>query len=125
MGLPERVHMAASGSGRHRPRFIHAPSFHSDITSFPVPMPTLSHIQVVQSVAAWAERYREDVVCAMREALKEVKHIVWRPQAGILKEEGIEVGDACSLFVLCTCNMSPECMAAISANMCTEAPLSP
>ena len=48
------------------------------------------NLQVVQSVAAWAERYKEDVVCAVREATG-LTHIAWRPQAGILKEEGIEV----------------------------------
>eukprot|EP00983_Pelagomonas_calceolata_P019788 624630-Pelagomonas_calceolata.AAC.5 len=46
--------------------------------------------QVVQSVAAWAERFKEDVVRAVREVTG-LQHVAWRPQAGILKEEGMHV----------------------------------
>eukprot|EP00967_Tisochrysis_lutea_P152828 scaffold300310_cov19-Tisochrysis_lutea.AAC.1 len=54
--------------------------------------------QVVQSVAAWAERFKEDVVRAVREVTG-LQHVAWRPQAGILKEEGVQ---ACMWTILKT-----------------------
>ena len=41
-------------------------------------------------MAAWAERYKADVVSAVQQVTG-LSSVVWRPQAGILKEEGIEV----------------------------------
>ncbi|KAF5833136.1 S-adenosyl-L-methionine-dependent methyltransferase [Dunaliella salina] len=52
----------------------------------------LGEVAVVQSVAAWAERYKEDVVRAVKEVTG-LQHVAWRPQAGILKEEGVQVDD--------------------------------
>lgn len=44
---------------------------------------------VVQSVAAWAQKHQADVEAAVREATG-LQHVVWRPNWGILREEGIE-----------------------------------
>eukprot|EP00195_Chlamydomonas_chlamydogama_P004361 CAMPEP_0202919516 /NCGR_PEP_ID=MMETSP1392-20130828/76046_1 /ASSEMBLY_ACC=CAM_ASM_000868 /TAXON_ID=225041 /ORGANISM="Chlamydomonas chlamydogama, Strain SAG 11-48b" /LENGTH=661 /DNA_ID=CAMNT_0049612909 /DNA_START=45 /DNA_END=2030 /DNA_ORIENTATION=+ len=48
---------------------------------------------VVQSVAAWTQRYRRDIEAAITAATG-LKQIVWRPQADILKEEGVQLPEA-------------------------------
>eukprot|EP00798_Chlamydomonas_sp_ICE-L_P007610 gene7610-764_t len=48
----------------------------------------LGSVIVVQSVAGWAERYRLEVEASLRECTG-LEEIVWRPNFGILKEEGI------------------------------------
>eukprot|EP00775_Hariotina_reticulata_P013620 gene13620-13746_t len=50
----------------------------------------LGEVVVVQSCAAWSERY-SDVITAAIQRHSGCKTVVWRPAAGILKEEGIEV----------------------------------
>jgi 23S rRNA G2069 N7-methylase RlmK/C1962 C5-methylase RlmI len=46
---------------------------------------------VVQSVAAWAERYKAHVIEAIQGATG-IQQVIWRPNVSILRAEGIEVG---------------------------------
>eukprot|EP00879_Flechtneria_rotunda_P030706 GHRR01033377.1.p1 GENE.GHRR01033377.1~~GHRR01033377.1.p1 ORF type:complete len:226 (+),score=107.14 GHRR01033377.1:496-1173(+) len=50
----------------------------------------LGDTMVVQSCAAWSERYRECITSTIQQQIG-ASRVVWRPAAGILNEEGIQV----------------------------------
>lgn len=56
-------------------------------------------VPYLQSCAAWSERYRPELTAAIEQHTG-CKEVVWRPQPGILKEEGIQVGSCLHLALL-------------------------
>lgn len=49
---------------------------------------------VVASSAAWAERYRGDIIEAIMKAMPSCSSLSWRPSRDMLREEGVEIEDS-------------------------------